>query len=110
MPIANPLIFYPWRVIELLTAGFKWWRLTRRYRAIMGRILAMPGVAERYVDAALQPAAAAEADNLVRLFADRIPSTYGAPPKQVVAAGAGPPDPPRMSDRGPAIRAPAKGR
>ena len=87
MPIANPLVFYPWRVVDLLTAGLKWWRLTRRYRAIMARILATPGGAERYIDAALQPAAAGGADNLVRMFADRIPNTYGAPPKQPVAAG-----------------------
>jgi hypothetical protein len=52
----------------------------------MARILAVPGAAENYVDAALQPAATDGADNLVRMFADRIPKTYGAP-KQSVTTG-----------------------
>ena len=86
LPVTNPLIFYPWRILDLLIALFKWWRLIRRYRAIMARILAVPGAAENYVDAALQPAATDGADNLVRMFADRIPKTYGAP-KQSVTTG-----------------------
>ena len=86
LPVSNPLIFYPWRILDLITVLFQWWRLIRRYRAIMARILAVPGAAETYVDAALQPAATDGADNLVRMFADRIPKTYGAP-KQSVTAG-----------------------
>ena len=85
LPVSNPLIFYPWRILDLLTALFKWWRLIRRYRAIMARILAESGAAENYVDAALQPVAADSADNLVRMFADRIPKTYGAPKHSVTA-------------------------
>ena len=85
LPVSNPLIFYPWRILDLLTALFKWWRLIRRYRAIMARILAESGAAENCVDAALQPVAADSADNLVRMFADRIPKTYGAPKHSVTA-------------------------
>ena len=85
LPVTNPLIFYPWRILDLITVLFQWWRLIRRYRAIMARILAESGAAENYVDAALQPVAADSADNLVRMFADRIPKTYGAPKHSVTA-------------------------
>jgi radical SAM superfamily enzyme YgiQ (UPF0313 family) len=85
LPIVNPLVFYPWRAIDFLKVGFKWWRLIRRHRAIMKRILAEPG-AENYMDEALQPVTSAAAGNFVEVFADRIPNTYGAPTKQPVAA------------------------
>src|SRR5205085_4741477 len=38
MPIVNPLFFYPWRIVEFLTAAARWIRLARRYRAIMQRV------------------------------------------------------------------------
>jgi len=85
LPIINPLVFYPWRVIDFLTVGIKWWRLIRRHRAIMNRIAAEPG-AENYIDEALQPVTTTGAADFVDLYADRIPNTYGAPPKQPVAA------------------------
>jgi hypothetical protein len=85
MPIVNPLVFYPWRVVDFLGVAFKWWRHVRRYRAILKRIVADPS-AQTYVDTALQPVSAGSADDLVETYADRIPDTYGAPPKQPAAA------------------------
>jgi Radical SAM superfamily len=85
MPIVNPLIFYPWRVADFLTVGFKWWRLIRRHRAIMKKVLAQPGL-ENYVDEALRPVTTSAAGNFVEVYADRIPNTYGAPTKHAVAA------------------------
>jgi hypothetical protein len=85
MPVVNPLVFYPWRVVDFFTVGFRWWRLIRRYRAIMKRILAEPG-AETYIDDALRPVTSGAAGNFVEVFADRIPNTYGAPTKHAVAA------------------------
>ncbi|MGZ9086314.1 MAG: B12-binding domain-containing radical SAM protein [Rhodoplanes sp.] len=85
MPVVNPLVFYPWRVVDFFTVGFRWWRLIRRYRAIMKRILAESG-AETYIDDALRPVTSSAAGNFVEVFADRIPNTYGAPTKHAVAA------------------------
>ncbi|MFY9827495.1 MAG: radical SAM protein [Rhodoplanes sp.] len=85
LPIANPFVFYPWRAIDFLKTGLKWWRLIRHHRAIMKRILAEPG-AENYTDEALQPITSAPTGNFVDMYADRIPNTYGAPTKQPVAA------------------------
>ncbi|MGZ8324358.1 MAG: B12-binding domain-containing radical SAM protein [Rhodoplanes sp.] len=85
VPVVNPLVFYPWRVVDFFTVGFQWWRLIRRYRAIMKRILAEPG-AETYIDDALRPVTSGAAGNFVEVFADRIPNTYGAPTKHAVAA------------------------
>ncbi|MGZ8368890.1 MAG: B12-binding domain-containing radical SAM protein [Rhodoplanes sp.] len=85
VPVVNPLVFYPWRVVDFFTVGFRWWRLIRRYRAIMKRILAEPG-AETYIDDALRPVTSSAAGNFVEVFADRIPNTYGAPTKHAVAA------------------------
>ncbi|MGZ9089333.1 MAG: B12-binding domain-containing radical SAM protein [Rhodoplanes sp.] len=85
VPVVNPLVFYPWRVVDFFTVGFRWWRLIRRYRAIIKRILAESG-AETYIDDALRPVTSSAAGNFVEVFADRIPNTYGAPTKHAVAA------------------------
>jgi hypothetical protein len=84
MPVVNPLVFYPWRFVDFLTVGYKWWRLVRRYRGIMKRIVADPN-AQDYFDEALQPVRTT-ARNFVDIYSNRIPNTYGAPPKQPVAA------------------------
>ncbi len=81
MPIVNPLVFYPWRIADFVTVAAKWWKLVRRYRAIMKRVLADPN-AETYVDEATQPITADTASDFVEIYADRIPDTYGAPPKK----------------------------
>ena len=85
LPIVNPLMFYPRRAVEMATVAYKWWRLIRRHRAIMNRIVADPAAAT-YMDEALRPVTSADAGDFVETYADRIPNTYGAPTKQSVAA------------------------
>jgi radical SAM superfamily enzyme YgiQ (UPF0313 family) len=84
MPIENPLVFYPRWGFEALLAGWRWYWLFRRYRKIMRRIKANPA-AMSYTDHALRRTH--EADDFVeKTFADKIPDTYGAPPKHAAAA------------------------
>ena len=85
LPVVNPFVFYPWRAFDFLKVGYRWWRLIRHHRAILKRIVADPA-AESYTDEALQPVAATPTGNFVDMYADRIPNTYGAPPKHPVAA------------------------
>jgi radical SAM superfamily enzyme YgiQ (UPF0313 family) len=86
LPLVNPLVFYPWRVVDFVGVAFRWLRLVRRYRATMKRILAEPGAGKAYVDTALQPVATGGTGSFVEVFADRIPNTHGAPPKQPARA------------------------
>ena len=87
MPIVNPLLFYPWRVLDFLGVAVRWLALGRRYRVIMRRVVA-DNDGQSYVDLALQPpAAAAGPDHLVEIFADKIPKTHGAPVRPVAAVG-----------------------
>jgi len=80
MPIVNPLVFYPWRAYDALRAAGRWLRIALRYRRILKRV-----VADRdplgYRDEAMQPAGGG-ADHFVEAFADKIPKTYGAPPRR----------------------------
>ncbi|MCZ7656554.1 MAG: radical SAM protein [Xanthobacteraceae bacterium] len=86
LPVVNPLLFYPWRVVDCAQTVLRWIRLVRRYRAIMARVTADPATA-RYTDEALQaPQPGGEADRVVEIFADKIPRTHGAPPRKVAAA------------------------
>jgi radical SAM superfamily enzyme YgiQ (UPF0313 family) len=87
MPLESPLIFYPRRVVEASTALWRWLRLIRRYRGIMRRVLADPAAA-KYTDEALRPARPEDTElpHFVQVFADRIPKTYGAPAREVVAS------------------------
>jgi radical SAM superfamily enzyme YgiQ (UPF0313 family) len=79
MPIENPLIFYPHRAIEFVAVALRWWVLSRRYRRIMDRVMAEPD-ARSYTDEALRVDAQGESNSdFVRVFADKIPKTYGAP-------------------------------
>jgi hypothetical protein len=86
MPLENPIIFYPRRVLEFGGAAFDWFRLVRRYRAIMERVMADPA-ARQYTDFALQPLSEAEQlhDFVHVTFADKIPKTHGAPKRQAAA-------------------------
>jgi radical SAM superfamily enzyme YgiQ (UPF0313 family) len=85
MPIVNPLIFYPWRVYDFLSGGFKWLRLVLRYKKMMKRIVADPSTAS-YIDESLRVAPpAGELDHFVEVFADKIPKTHGAPVREAVA-------------------------
>ncbi len=52
-----------------------------RYRRILARVVRAPD-ARNYMDAALQPTTTGEADRLVEAYADIIPQTYGAPPRE----------------------------
>ncbi len=86
MPIVNPLIFYPWRIVDFIRVAIPWLRLLRRHRRILTRVLADPA-AQSYTDEALQPTAGQATDHFVEVFADKIPKTHGAPKQQVALAG-----------------------
>ncbi|HEX6065288.1 MAG TPA: hypothetical protein VFZ04_13750 [Longimicrobiales bacterium] len=85
LPVVNPLIFYPWRAVDSLKVVLQWLRLVRRYRRLMARIVADPA-ARDYTDDALHRLGGNEADQFVEAFADKIPNTYGAPPKRVAVS------------------------
>jgi radical SAM superfamily enzyme YgiQ (UPF0313 family) len=80
MKTVNPLIFYPWRIVDATRAGLKWLGVSLRYSAMLRRIKAEAN-AKSYVDDATRPVLhqANEQDRLVELFADKIPHTHGAP-------------------------------
>jgi radical SAM superfamily enzyme YgiQ (UPF0313 family) len=82
MKIANPLIFYPWRMLDATRTGVQWLNTALRYSAMLRRIKADPN-AKSYMDDATRPviAQANEQDRLVEIFADKIPNTHGAPPR-----------------------------
>jgi pyruvate-formate lyase-activating enzyme len=87
LPIENPLIFYPRRAAEFITVAAQWLTLLRRYRVIMKRVLADPA-ASAYTDEALRPPAPDHAvDDFVKVFADKIPHTHGAPVLQASVGG-----------------------
>jgi pyruvate-formate lyase-activating enzyme len=87
MPVVNPLVFYPWRVVDWLKVTGQWLVLIRRYRRMMARLAADPA-AHSYCDEALRaPSEQGEADHLVEVFADKIPKTYGAPVHATAVAG-----------------------
>jgi hypothetical protein len=72
----------------LSRAALQWYRLYRRYHAIARRVLADPASA-RYVDEALTPPSAGEAmPHFVQVFADKIPKTHGAPPRETAVVDA----------------------
>jgi hypothetical protein len=79
MPVRNPLVFYPWRVVDFLKTSAQWLRLVWRYRRIMARVKADPA-SRTHFDEALRPhTAGGETDHFVEMFADKIPHTHGAP-------------------------------
>ncbi len=85
MPIVNPLVFYPWRAFDFLKVSAKWLRLMWRYRRIMARVVADPGV-RNYSDEALRPhTQPGETDHFLEVFADKIPHTHGAPVRPTMA-------------------------
>ena len=85
MQRVNPLVFYPWRAFDIARTVWQWYRLVRRYKAIMERVKADP-TASTYIDQALTPPIAGAEDHVVQLFADKIPKTHGAPVNHPVAA------------------------
>ena len=86
LPIESPLIFYPRRLLELSVAAWRWSGLYRRYHAIARRVMSDPA-SKSYVDEALTPPVAGEEmSHFVQVFADKIPRTHGAPPRELVDA------------------------
>jgi radical SAM superfamily enzyme YgiQ (UPF0313 family) len=86
MPIENPLIFYPRRLVEFAVTTAKWLQLLLRYRRIVRRVLADPTNAT-YIDEALRPTGGEEAEaGIVRTYADKIPvHAHGAPARASAA-------------------------
>jgi Radical SAM superfamily len=88
MPIENPLVFYPRRLLEITRSAVQWGLRARKYRALRKRVVAdLTG--RSYVDEALAPPPldAAE-DHLVQAFAGQIPNMHGAPKQRAAAAAA----------------------
>ncbi len=77
----NPLLFYPWRVLDSLRRASQWTRLILRYRRLQRAVKADPSYA-RYIDAALRPLSPENPDQFVSDFADKILPTYGAPTRR----------------------------
>ena len=85
MAVRNPLVFYPWRVVDFLKSSAQWLRLVWRYRRIMARVKADPA-SRTHFDEALRPhTAGGETDHFVEMFADKIPHTHGAPARAPAA-------------------------
>jgi radical SAM superfamily enzyme YgiQ (UPF0313 family) len=80
MPIVNPIAFYPWRAYDAMNVAGQWLRRALRYRRILKRVVADPDT-YAYFDEAMQPAISEGMDRFVEAFADKIPKTYGAPPR-----------------------------
>jgi len=79
MPIVNPLVFYPWRVVDFLKVCSQWARVILRYRRMMAKVMKDPA-SRMHFDEALRPQTGpGETDHFVELFADKIPHTHGAP-------------------------------
>jgi hypothetical protein len=87
-PIANPLVFYPWRFFDFLKTCSQWTRVILRYRRMMARVMKDPA-SRTHFDEALRPHTAESAtDHFVEVFADKIPHTHGAPMRAVPAVAA----------------------
>jgi hypothetical protein len=84
LPLENPVVFYPRWAAQFSLAALRWVKLARRYRAIMRRVIADPA-SQTYTDEALTVASHSEeaTSDFVKAFADKIPKTYGAPPREV---------------------------
>jgi hypothetical protein len=80
MKIENPIVFYPRRVLETLTAVVGWARLFLKFRPAWKRVMADEN-ASAYTDLALLPSSDEEQNDmdLIQVFKDAIPNTYGAP-------------------------------
>ncbi|MEM7123225.1 MAG: radical SAM protein [Pseudomonadota bacterium] len=83
MALENPLIFYPKRTWMEFWSHAKFLALYLRLKWIHDRVVSDPSVRD-YSDLAMTPTAANERDDLdlIRVFEDQIPDTYGAPVKR----------------------------
>jgi hypothetical protein len=80
MKIENPIVFYPRRVLETLTAVAGWAHLFLKFRPAWKRVMADEN-AGAYTDLALLPSSDEEQNDMdiIQVFKDVIPQTYGAP-------------------------------
>jgi radical SAM superfamily enzyme YgiQ (UPF0313 family) len=79
MPIANPLVFYPWRVVDFIKTCSQWARVILRYRRMMAKVMKDPASRMHFDDALSLHTGVGETDHFVEVFADKIPHTHGAP-------------------------------
>jgi radical SAM superfamily enzyme YgiQ (UPF0313 family) len=79
MPIESPLVFYPRRLMEVITTTAQWATRGQKYRLLRKKI-ASDLTGKAYMDDALTPPSPdAGEDHLVQAFAAQIPKTHGAP-------------------------------
>jgi hypothetical protein len=80
MKIENPIVFYPRRVVESLSSGFRWAQLFVKFRAALKRVKADES-ARAYTDLALSASSDEELNemDLIQVFKGAIPRTHGAP-------------------------------
>jgi radical SAM superfamily enzyme YgiQ (UPF0313 family) len=79
MPIANPLVFYPWRVVDFIKTCSQWARVILGYRRMMAKVMKDPASRMHFDDALSLHTGVGETDHFVEVFADKIPHTHGAP-------------------------------
>ena len=77
MPLESPLIFYPRRAFEVLSAVTRWGLHVWKFHRIRSRVMKAADRLE-YMDLALTPVEGNEEENLdlIQIHADVIPSTY----------------------------------
>jgi len=80
LPIVNPLIFYPWRIVDALAVFGAWAKRVTRYRRMMKQVKNDPATMS-YTDLALTPPVQGAEDHFVQHYADKLPHTHGAPVK-----------------------------
>ena len=85
LPIVNPLLFYPWRAADALRRGSQWGLLVLRLAVIRRRALKAVAAAASADTATPTAAVEAATSGIVQIFADKIPKTYGAPPRDLVS-------------------------
>ena len=80
MKLENPLIFYPRRAVEHVVTIASWLSLYLRLSAIHRKVIKDPD-RKNYTDIALQWVSEEEQNemDLIKVFEDAIPDTYGAP-------------------------------
>ena len=83
MPLENPLIFYPKLVWHHIWVHAQLAALYIRFKRIHDRVVKDPTI-RNYSDLAMTPASANDSNDLdlIRVFEDHIPNTYGAPVKR----------------------------
>ena len=83
MPLENPLVFYPKLAWHHLWAHAQFLALYVRFKRIHDRVIKDPEI-RNYTDLAMTPMAANEGEelDLIKVFEDQIPDTYGAPVKR----------------------------